>query len=93
LDNKLNERQVILSLAMHEAHRKRDECERLEKTQNELVRVIARNLVAWDTSKDKREGLLPEVYLANKHLYKQLIGEEYFQHKAMKMFQIGDDYY
>jgi hypothetical protein len=65
----------------------------IEEELKEITKVIARNLVAWDTSKDKREGLLPEVYLANKHLYKQLIGEEYFQHKAMKMFQIGDDYY
>lgn len=58
----------------------------------ELTRVIARNLVAWDTSKDKREGLLPEVYLTNKVLYKKLTGEEYFMHKAMEKFQIGDDY-
>lgn len=54
----------------------------------ELTRVIARNLVAWDTSKDKREGLLPEVYLFNKHIYKLLTGEEYFKHKAVKKFNI-----
>lgn len=57
-----------------------------------IASVIARNLVAWDTSKDKREGLLPEVYLTNKVLYKQLTGEEYIQHKAMKKFHIGDEY-
>ncbi|MEX3713373.1 hypothetical protein ABFV99_13295 [Cytobacillus horneckiae] len=55
---------------------------------NELIRLIARNLVAWDTSKDKREGLLPEVYLTNKYWYKQLTGEEYFQHKAVEKFNI-----
>jgi hypothetical protein len=55
---------------------------------SELTRTIARNLVAWDTSKDKREGLLPEVYLTNKYLYKILTGEEYFQHKAVKKFNI-----
>ncbi|MEC0232658.1 hypothetical protein [Paenibacillus alba] len=66
--------------------------EKLEKNQKELARVIARNLIAWDTSKDKREGLLPEVYLTNKWIYKQLTGEEYVQHKAMKKFQIGDEY-
>ncbi|MGY3717161.1 hypothetical protein ACWE42_16745 [Sutcliffiella cohnii] len=55
---------------------------------NKLKEVIARNLVAWDTSKDKREGLLPEVYLSNKYWYKQLTGEEYFKHKAVKKFNI-----
>lgn len=61
-----------------------------EDTSNiqELTRIIARNLVAWDTSKDKREGLLPEVYLTNKYWYKQLTGEEYYQHKAVKKFNI-----
>ncbi|UGB31688.1 hypothetical protein [Metabacillus sp. B2-18] len=54
----------------------------------DLTKVIARNLVAWDTSKDKREGLLPEVYLTNKYWYKQLTGEEYFEHKAVKKFNI-----
>ena len=28
-----------------------------------VAEIIARNLVAWDTSKDKKQGLLPEVYL------------------------------
>lgn len=55
-----------------------------------LKEVIARNLVAWDTSKDKREGLLPEVYLTNRHWYKKLTGEEYVFHKALKKFNIGD---
>jgi hypothetical protein len=54
----------------------------------ELSRLVARNLVAWDTSKDKREGLLPEVYISNKYWYKQLTGEEYFKHKAIKKFNI-----
>lgn len=62
--------------------------EQFENQQKELTRVIARNLIAWDTSKDKREGLLPEVYLANRQLYKELTGEEYFQHKAIKKFNI-----
>ena len=59
-----------------------------ELNHNELSRLVARNLVAWDTSKDKREGLLPEVYLLNKYWYKKLIGEEYYQHKAAKKFYI-----
>ncbi len=64
------------------------EVDEKDKAIKELTRTIARNLVAWDTSKDKREGLLPEVYLTNKYLYKQLTGEEYFQHKAVKKFNI-----
>jgi len=55
-------------------------------TNVEMAKLIARNLIAWDTSKDKKEGLLPEVYLENKYQYKQLTGEEYFKHKAMKKF-------
>lgn len=54
----------------------------------EMAELIARNLIAWDTSKDKREGLLPEVYLANKYQYKQLTGEEYIKHKAIKKFNL-----
>lgn len=73
-------------------HELLEKIEQFEKMQVELTRVVARNLIAWDTSKDKREGLLPEVYLTNKVLYQRLTGEEYFQHKAMKKFHIGDDY-
>lgn len=54
----------------------------------QLTKVIARNLVAWDTSKDKREGMLPEVYLTNKVYYEKLTGEEYFMHKAIKKFDL-----
>lgn len=57
---------------------------------NEVVRTIARNCVAWDTSKDKTEGLLPEVCLTNEWLYKQFTGEEYNFSKACKKFNIGD---
>jgi hypothetical protein len=64
------------------------ELQESQKTIRDSTRIIARNLVAWDTSKDKRQGLLPEVYLANRHWYKKLTGEEYFQHKAVKKFDI-----
>jgi hypothetical protein len=57
---------------------------------NELIRAIARNLVAWDTSKDKSQGLLPEVYLTNQCLYKKLTGVEYSFIDACKRFNIGD---
>lgn len=54
----------------------------------ELTKVIARNLVAWDTSKDKRDGLLPEVYLSNQMWYEALTGEKYFKDRAIKKFNI-----
>lgn len=57
-------------------------------TNDEMAKLIARNLVAWDTSKDKREGLLPEVYLSNQFIYKKLTGEEYVKHKAIKKFNL-----
>jgi hypothetical protein len=64
-----------------------------EITASEIVETIARNCVAWDTSKDKREGLLPEVAMfKNPSLYKRLTGEEYVKYKAIKKFHIGEDY-
>lgn len=60
----------------------------LKMVQNDTARLIARNLVAWDTSKDKREGMLPEVYLSNKVWYQRITGEEYLQHKAIERFRI-----
>jgi len=53
-------------------------------TEKEMVSIVARNLIAWDTSKDKREGLLPEVYLTNKQVYKKLTGEEYAKERAVR---------
>lgn len=54
----------------------------------EIKETIARNLVAWDTSKDKTEGLLPEVYLNDKYLYKQLTGEEYNFSEVCRKYRI-----
>ncbi len=59
---------------------------------HKLGEVIARNLVAWDTSKDKLQGLLPEVYLTNKQAYHKLFGEEYEFKRACDLFHIGDDW-
>ncbi len=39
---------------------------------DELVECIIRNKVAWDHSKDKSHGLLPEVTLTNEHLINKL---------------------
>jgi len=69
-------------------HELLEKIEKLEYMKQDLTKTIARNLVAWDTSKDKREGLLPEVYLTNKWLYKQLTGEEYYKDRAIKKFNI-----
>ncbi len=43
----------------------------------EALEIVERNLIAWDTSKDKKEGMLPEIYLRNKSFYKELTGKEY----------------
>lgn len=61
-----------------------------EATVEEITETIARNCVAWDTSKDKTQGLLPEVaFFTNPALYKKLTGEKYSQYAAMKKFNIG----
>ncbi|AVP54507.1 Uncharacterised protein [Clostridium tetani] len=60
-----------------------------DTTVEEIIETIARNCVAWDTSKDKREGLLPEVAVfRNPSLYKRLISEEYCYLTACKKFDI-----
>lgn len=41
-----------------------------------IEEVLARNIAAWETSKDKREGLLPEVYLTDRCLFRKLTGLE-----------------
>ncbi len=43
----------------------------------ETLEIVERNLIAWDTSRDKKESVLPEVYLRNKWFYKELTGKEY----------------
>lgn len=52
----------------------REKLKKLEKEKLDVV--IARNIVAWETSKDKKEGLLPEVYLTDCYLFKKLTGLE-----------------
>lgn len=60
-----------------------------DATVEEIAETIARNCVAWDTSKDKREGLLPEVAVFNNpYLYEKLTGEKYNQFDAIKKFNI-----
>jgi len=54
-----------------------------EATVEEITENIARNCVAWDTSKDKREGLLPEVAVFNNpNLYKKITGKKYSPHQC-----------
>ena len=58
---------------------------------DEIIETIARNCIAWDTSKDKREGLLPEVAVfTNRSLYKKLTGEEYNFSKVCKKYHIDN---
>lgn len=59
-----------------------------EKLKNDAAKLIARNLVAWDTSKDKTQGSLPEVYVLNKVMYKELTGEEYSYISACEKLNI-----
>lgn len=60
----------------------------MKKQLDQLAEIIARNLTAWDTSKDNSQGMLPEVYLSNKVWYERLTGEEYRFYKAIKKFNI-----
>lgn len=46
--------------------------EKLEKMEKEFLETLARNIAAWQTSKDKKEGLLPEVYLHDTYLFKKM---------------------
>lgn len=58
-------------------------------TIKQLTIIVARNLIAWDTSKDKTDGLLPEVYLTNLHWYKKLTGKEYTFRGARRVIDGG----
>ncbi|MHC1746972.1 MAG: hypothetical protein AB9856_01120 [Cellulosilyticaceae bacterium] len=42
--------------------------------QKHFIELLARNIVAWETSKDKREGLLSEVSLTNKYAFEKMTG-------------------
>lgn len=75
---------------VHSDKKMQDEVVRRFNMHEKLAEAIARNLVAWDTSKDKTIGLLPEVYLRNQSLYKDLTGEEYTFRRACKRFNIRD---
>jgi hypothetical protein len=59
---------------------------KLEARKAYITEIIAKNLIGWDTSKDKEKGLLPEVYLSNKTIYKELTGKEYNFLEATKKY-------
>lgn len=42
--------------------------------QEHFIELLARNIAAWEKSKDKREGLLPEVSLTNKYVFEKMTG-------------------
>lgn len=53
---------------------------------------VAKNLLAWDSSKDKVSGLLPEVYYKNLNVYKLLTGKDYNFSIVSKEFGVNCDY-
>lgn len=55
----------------------------------ELTIIVARNLIAWDTSKDKTDGMLPEVYMSNLHWYRKVTGVDYNYRDARKLIEGG----
>ena len=42
--------------------------------QKHFIELLARNIAAWETSKDKREGMLPEVSLTNEYAFENMTG-------------------
>jgi len=62
-----------------------------ENLNNQIIETIARNCIAWDTSKDKREGLLPEVAIfSNPYLYKKLTGKKYNFSEVCRKYHIDN---
>lgn len=61
-----------------------------EVSARDIIETIARNCTAWDTSKDKKEGLLPEVTITNEHLYEIFTSKKYNFHEACRLFNIGE---
>ncbi len=56
---------------------------------DEIIETIARNMIAWETSKDKKEGLLPEVAVfSNPYLYEKLTGEKFDFYKVCRKYHI-----
>lgn len=39
-----------------------------------VLELITRNIAAWETSKDKSDGLLPEVYNSDLYIFEKLTG-------------------
>ena len=61
----------------------------LTNTVKELTIIVARNLIAWDTSKDKTDGMLPEVYMSNLHWYRKVTGVDYSYRHARRLIEGG----
>lgn len=61
-----------------------------EVSARDIIETIARNCTAWDTSKDKKEGLLPEVTMTNEHLYEIFTNKKYNFYEACRLFNIGE---
>ena len=52
-----------------------------------IEEIIARNIMAWETSKDKTDGMLPEVYLTDKVFFKSLTRLDPTQGNLIKYFK------
>jgi len=62
-----------------------------EITEREIIETISRNCVAWDTSKDKSQGLLPEVAIfSNPNLYEKLLGNKYNFSEVCRKYNIDN---
>lgn len=67
LNSKRNAEFIVEILEIDEKHRQ-------FYPQKHFIELLARNIAAWETSKDKREGLLPEVSLTNKYAFEKMTG-------------------
>lgn len=54
-----------------------------------FLETLARNIAAWQTSKDKKEGLLPEVYLHNMYLFEKMTGLNPYVWSNLKKYAPG----
>lgn len=52
----------------------KQEVEKAKRMKKDFLETLARNIAAWQTSKDKKEGLLPEVYLHDTYLFEKMTG-------------------
>lgn len=57
--------------------------------EKEFLETLARNIAAWQTSKDKKEGLLPEVFLHDMYLFEKMTGLNGYVWSHLKKYAPG----